>query len=133
MGFYGKVLIVEDKRWRSKKEIEKALEGYKEIRLFWTDKEHAMAVLSKISDIAICILDACTGKNKMQSTVALAEKILKVFHGKIKIIVMSCTAPTRVPLMVAGCHYECSKGNLAQTLIEVLELDQPVIGWQMKY
>lgn len=116
-----KVLLIEQAEWSYKEELAQTLKNYPEIKISSCDFHDATTLLMRFHfDVFdVCVIDACKGPDRQSSTVPLVIEIQKIFKGKI--IAISNTAPSRVPLEIVGCQYGCAKGRLAELLVQLIE------------
>ena len=105
------VLLIEDSQWSSANQLRKISD--KEVEIIAVPIEKTALTLGSLH-VDICVIDACKGPHREICTASLVKIVRALFKGPV--IAISYTAPSRVPLMIAGCNYETSKGNLPKLL-----------------
>ncbi len=112
-----KVLIVEDGRgyqahWSTR------LRGKVEILSAYTIREAETLFFSSV-DITAIVMDACV-PGESPTTPPLVQKMRETFFGPI--IAASSSEYYRQELMDAGCDHECTKTEVPQKIMEILNL-----------
>jgi len=110
------ILLVEEARWASDKELRNSLKNSPQIDIISGGFEKAAEFIGSW-DVDCVVIDACRGPNRQVSTESEAREIRKMFKGKL--IAISDIPFSRIPLKRACCQYDCSKGRLAELLIHL--------------